>query len=969
MHNPFKEKSKIKIAGYLTALYTLVYYLFMDKISFPNTRKIQEWIINNVMPDDLVLAAGGRMARQILDIFRKGKLEGTEAAWLPVQVMSLNEWLRYTWIEMWPEYILAPELKRLFIWLKSMEKVPPPGKSFEGLSVALELDENYAILIRHMIDPCKRNVNQPVARWSYELTRIFFELMRSEGLVHPVELPAIICKAILGKEASALMPILKPVFISDEVFKWAGLQGLSLPNRIILVGLDQAAPIEKALFSCLDMVADVLWLEIQEPLDQSRLECQAFSFPDALQETQWVVEKAVESSGNFPLHRIGIAVSDMKTYEGCFERILIDILGERSTNASSSFNITMGRPVLQSSLIQAAILPIKIMLDGHRRTHIFSLLQSPYYREWKALRHELAMLDKSWRKANINRDFKKLMDCIIREYPGQGRILKDIFDSLSLNLPLELKYEVTKWNRSIQNIWSRFGFPVIAGEEDRIAWEHLQDGIAELDKELGEDMINLKEYFKWLSYFLANKLFSIKGYENAGLQIMGLIEARGLSFDQLFITGMVSGALPQPVRSLPFLSPEERRKVQGGTAEDQYRFADVLFRNLVAASPNVILTRPEQRAGELLIPSPFYPEENKRIIAIDLWNIESPVWERSVWLSQTRRGVAKGEDNTITESVLKGVCTIPIPIPPSISVTALEDGIACPFRFFILHCLGIALLDEPEAGILPRARGVMVHRCLASFVENVRRRGLDIIADWEEAKSLLREEAERLLSPLEDSFLWHVELRRWISDGKSGHGLLYKWLEEEKINWSKGFRWLATELPFSDLQLGMYNIKISGRIDRVDFNPEDGLICWDYKTGYIPTDKDILELRTSQILAYLLALEKGLTGLDVPPETVINCGFIQLESASKVKFFKRLKEEEDKRLILTQWEARVLALLDKLVKGDIRPSPIIPSEGGEDIQGGGCPSPIIPSEGGNKEQCKGCPVMILCGYLVLNQAY
>lgn len=901
----------------------------MDHIYFQSTKQLQDWIINNAHPNDPVLTSGGRMARQIIHRYREHKLTTGACSWFPVKAMSLNDWLKGLWTEIWPEYLVASKWNRLMIWLKALKEAPPPRPFQEGLSLAEKLDKNYSILIRHLMAPGKRVVSQPLAKWSLGATKIFEENMINQGFIHPVEIPVYINR-----------------IFSKEITGKVHFQRINLPQRIILSGLDQSSPLEKGFFSFLDRIVHVVWLET---LDPKMSHLKATILPDTLQEVQWVVEKAMEASLNFPYDYIGIAVTDIKTYGNLFERILGDVLGKGAGEGWSSFNITMGKPLIRSSLVQAALLPLRLALEGQSRVHILSLLQSPYYGIWAAQRHKLAVLDRIWRRDNLNGNIEQLINSIKKDHPSEANVLNNLKITITPLLNLKSKNKVREWDNCIHEIWEKLGFPILAGEEDQISWEHLQEGIRQIERDLYDEQMSLRKYFQWLSFFSTEELFSVKGYENQGLQVMGLIEARGLSFDHLFIIGMVSGLLPQPARSFPFLSPEERRKIQGGTLEDQYRFAQVLFQKLITTSPNISLSRPEQKEGEPLVQSPFWPEE-ENISAVDLWKTESSLWASCRWLAQARIGMSDKTSEPKTDPSSE-ICKDPIPVPSEVSTTALEAGIACPFSFFALNCLQIDPLQETEPGLSPQAKGSMIHKCLSRFVEDARQRKLDLVKDWDEVRILLKKEALSLLSPLSNQFFWQVELKRWIYDedyqGNNNRGLLYKWLEEEKHSWEKGLRWLSAEVPFSGLVLNGQAIRISGRIDRIDQNPEFNYVCWDYKTGQIPTRKDLEELRASQIFPYIRAVQKGLTHISVSSRSTVIGGYIRVDSEGKIRLFDPSFTKQDWKLLIKIWEARASKFFKKLEAGDIRPSPM--------------PAPTRKDEGA----CKNCPVQVLCGYKIL----
>jgi len=892
----------------------------MHRISFASTDQLQDWIVQYTRPGELVLTPGGRMARQILHRFREAQLAAGAGSWLPVRVMSLNQWIGELWRETWCELVPASHWRCVSLWRDLVRQVPPPVHLFEGFSLAENLDGTYAALVRHLLETDQRRGTHPLVQWSSALIDRFTKHLSAEGLIHPAEMPGHLYRLLS----------LQPQCCAADI-----------PGRILLAGLRQSSPIEHRLFSCLDRITRVEWLETT---DEPDIHCEGVTLPDTLQEVEWIAEHAVESSRVIPAHRIGIAVTDMETYGRLFERVLTDMLGKRQGDAWAHFNITMGKPLTRSSLVQAALLPLRLAMDGRERMHLVSLLQSPYYGRWASSRHALAALDKVWRRENLEGDPERLVRRIRTMYPKEASMLDDLTASLAPLRSFDARHPVREWSRHLSTIWNTNEFPVRAGEEDQVSWDHLTECMEELDRYVGDESMSIGGYMEWLSHACSETLFSVRGYEDAGLQIMGLIEARGLGFSHLFIAGMVSGLLPQPSRPFPFLSPEEKARVQGGTPDDQYRFAHILFSELCASAPAITLTRPEQREGEPLVQSPFWPLEETRE-AVDPWNTGSALWAGCRWLSQTRRGLGNQERAHTDPSQER--CPGEVPIPPMVSVTALEQGIACPFRFFALSCLGLTPLAEMVPGLSPRARGEMLHRCLSSLVKEVLRRGLDLSEHWEQVSMIVKEEAQALLAPLANELPWHVELRRWLDDEPpdgENMGLLVTWLAKERAAWDQGFRWHSTEVSFSDLVPAGTSIRISGRIDRVDRHPEGGYICWDYKTGRVPAKREVEELWASQLFPYLLALRKAHTPIAVPADAPLFGGYIGIDAAGDIRFHDFSFVAEDWSLMLSRWEERVAGLIARLRQGDVSPSP--------------SPAPTRKDRGA----CAYCPVRVLCGY-------
>ncbi len=66
-------------------------------------------------------------------------------------------------------------------------------------------------------------------------------------------------------------------------------------------------------------------------------------------------------------------------------------------------------------------------------------------------------------------------------------------------------------------------------------------------------------------------------------------------------------------------------------------------------------------------------------------------------------------------------------------------------------------------------------------------------------------------------------------------------------------------MAFQDLQGRDWPFTLRGRIDRLDYHPENSdLVVWDYKSGEIPKKNQVLEeVAEAQLPCYLLAVQQG----------------------------------------------------------------------------------------------------------------
>ncbi len=215
-----------------------------------------------------------------------------------------------------------------------------------------------------------------------------------------------------------------------------------------------------------------------------------------------------------------------------------------------------------------------------------------------------------------------------------------------------------------------------------------------------------------------------------------------------------------------------------------------------------------------------------------------------------------------------------------LSSTALEEYIACPFRFFLSRVLAIEPLDEPTDEIEVSKRGQAVHAAMAGLHRKLHAVGNHVPTEKLDAD--LRVELQRAIDGFVNSnnpaaeVLWRLEGQR-----------LHKWADRYRTQWERFTKpWVDLKLvprpEYFEKGFGMpprrdepateplviesdgVKVRIRGRIDRVDVvETDDGSGFWviDYKTGSsknLPA-KSVQELLHVQLSIYALAVEKLLS--------------------------------------------------------------------------------------------------------------
>jgi len=874
----------------------------------------QAAILSESQESTLVLTSGGRLARHLRHRYREAQMASGKAGWSSPHFLSLNAWACKTWNMTWPSKSALSHVTCLYLWKEASSRVPPPEPFLADLKLFEILDETYTVLIRHGLSPeGPADSATPLLSWRREVMHTFQALAAELNGFHPAFLPAYLAEAIQ--------------------------EGLvRLPEVILLAAFEAPAPIEETLFDSLSRVSSLRRFDLPAgtPNKISRV-----SMPSRKQEVTWLTRQLVIDAQTIPLNRIGVVVPDTETYTPGIKQAFREIMGEPLEQATSAYNISVGAPLLQRSLIQSGLLPLRFWVEGQPRTLLLSIVLSTYCSLWKTNRDKVAQADRLWRQHGLDAGLDPLLSVLSDQAP-------DIFSGLNKGSPTlaeslgafvqESDRTGSGWVRTLEAFWNAVGFPAIADEADTGAWRHFRKLLHRIREELETIPMSLADFTGLLQHLLSEEIVHVRGSEEAGIQILGLIESRGLSFQKLYVLGLSAGTLPRPVRPLPLLDVWERHRVQGATAESQYMFGREAFRHLLACAPHVTLLRPEEESAEPLAPSPFWTQvvAEETCASLDPWNAPDSVWARATWLQQANKGLAEPAAFPPDDPPVEGYL-----LPNTLSVSQLSSAFICPFRFYVETILNLLPLDEPVMGVSPLERGNRLHKVLASFTRRCRSEGLIEKKDGAVMNELLRVCSDEVLSGNtgevrytgKDTLTqhgWDMERRRWTSDNDATPGLLTQWLSLELQRLDEGWYWLGEESYFDGLTVSGFPCALVGRIDRIDNHDDKGIMLWDYKSGEHPTSQAVLEhLIDPQIPAYVKAAkEQRITEIrqEIGPNVQISGGYIALKRLSSVSHKDLRPKRGDWDIVLQQWQESVVRLGEILTSGQFQAVPYPVSE-------------------------------------------
>lgn len=338
------------------------------------------------------------------------------------------------------------------------------------------------------------------------------------------------------------------------------------------------------------------------------------------------------------------------------------------------------------------------------------------------------------------------------------------------------------------------------------------------------------------------------------LAIWGPLEARLQRADLLILGGLNEGSWPPAVETGPWINrpmraalglPQPERRV-GLSAHD---FASAL------AAERVLLTRAEREGGAPTVPSRWLARLDA-LFGYEPGRSPAP----PEYIQRGRRTLIAWAE-TLDDPKAYRPQKQPAPTPPlearptRLSVSSMEQWRRDPYGLYARRILGLDALDPLEAELGAADRGSALHDALDEFLKTHQDGPLpaDALREFEAlgAKYL----ADVLAAPAERAFWWprFQRLARWF-------------ISTETARRSAGTRLLASETKGA---MTVGPLTIEARADRIDEIEPGGWEIIDYKTGRVPSVKELEGLFAPQLLLEAaIATQGSFEAIKGPARTV-----------------------------------------------------------------------------------------------------
>ena len=357
--------------------------------------------------------------------------------------------------------------------------------------------------------------------------------------------------------------------------------------------------------------------------------------------------------------------------------------------------------------------------------------------------------------------------------------------------------------------------------------------------------LRLGQYPGLLEALMASRVVRPRYGEHPRLSIWGPLEARLQQADLLILGGLNEGTWPAEPGADPWMSRPMRRQFGLPSPERRIGLAAHDFAQALAA-PRVVLTRSERVDGTPAVPSRWL----SRLDAVAPGEIMKEIrGQGAYWVDW-----AKALD--MPDAVRP--CPSPRPCPPvaarprRLSVTAIGTWMTNPYAVYARYVLRLKPLDPIEADPGAAERGQVIHDALSAFI-----RACDGGLPDDAVDQLLRHgnaAFARLDAWPEARAFWWPRFER-----------IARWFVAQEAARRPGVVQTATEIKGTLTLPGPQGpFLLTARADRIDRSADGGLDIIDYKTGSVPSDKEIAAGYAPQLpLEALIAAAGGFDGVPV----------------------------------------------------------------------------------------------------------
>ena len=669
---------------------------------------------------------------------------------------------------------------------------------------------------------------------------------------------------------------------------------LRLPSRVAVAGFDRTTPQVEELFAALKEQGTRV--EQMDAKVTGNVRLLAFENSDAelLAAGAWARAQLNENAGQ----HIAIIVSDLEQNAGRDGRLIREGLVPGWQYATgqqeAAANVSFGRRLSDYPAIRIALLLLRWSCHELSGRDVSLLLRTPFVGNAEIAgraRLELELRqspDRQWSPAVLSRALQGREDSEdAADWLARMSRFAEFRESIPKNASPARLAEL------IDTILREFNWPgnsALDSADFQLVnrWRELLNDLARL--ELVSPGMTMPQALAHIATMTAETVFQPE-MEGVAIQVLGPLEAAGLTFDQLWITGLTTNQWPPAGRPMALVSRRLQRHYGMPDADprDTAAYASRVLGRLLGSSTTCLCSYPLTEDDADQTPTSLLGSVAGEAISDD------PGWHAAALCS------------TATARIINDDPVPPVSVDETVAGGAgtIQRQLSEPFAAFAYGRLGITQLRPITAGLSPILRGNLIHGAMFHLYEDTPAQS--DIRNWDAT-----EMERRIESAVQRAFARYER----NSDRVLGELLA---LERQRVAMLLGNviqvdrerESFSVDAVEASVDFSLRGVRLKLRIDRIDRFDDGAIAILDYKTGaskkFLDSAGDPVDV---QLAVYACALPNPVAALALYN---IDSRAVALNGAGRDSMNVAEWEES-----LSRWAEQVERAAVELAAGDVR---------------------------------------------------
>jgi probable DNA repair protein len=759
---------------------------------------------------DTVIASSARAARALRRLHGEAQRQRGLETWQSPDILDWDSWLNRLWQKRLRSgsetRLLLTTLQEQQVWV---ELVRP---SIEGLrlisvpGVAELAQQAYALLCAYgALDFLSgEKLGGPDVESFRKWARGFEHKCRQEDWLSRGKLPLVLREAVLAGQVDASF-------------------------RLMLTGFDRITPAQQDLIDALrEQGHDVALMEPAEiSQTQTNLLVEAVDKRDEIATCAlWVQRELAAVAAQGQTSRIAVVVPGVSRERPEIERAFRQILAPEAVAVGARdlplpYEFSLGVPLADVPMARSALLLLRWMNEALAQAQVSWLLLSGFIGEQQDELLAIAEFDVSLRRRAMRQPEQDLDSFLQSAHPPEK--LRHRLRAGRRLLPHNSVMNFAQWVHVVDQILEAVHWPgahVLQSEDYQVQarWSQLLDSVAALS--FGGRVAGYAVFLEVLERQAKQTIFAPES-RDAPVQILGPLEAAGLTFDALWFLGADDANWPAVARPHPFLAPSLQRTHNMPHADStaDWKLAQQVTTRLEKSAAKCVFSFPSQNAEG--------PCRASTLVSSGKHRMETKALRISIGANES---VAPEEDFLALLIEEEPAAVLPWPREQDAGgAEILRRQAACPFQSFATRRLGARPMDATDWGLEARERGSVVHKILESLWTELKTRDALLEAGREaRLHAIVQQHVKAALQKYRERTPEHSWSQAYLD------------AEEERIV-SLIEEWLAYEGQRADftveageekLAATVGDLKLQVRVDRIDA-VDGGRVIIDYKTGLL----------------------------------------------------------------------------------------------------------------------------------------